>query len=350
MWWIKSAPVPPALVATGSLNDPLPGFLGQPGTVVLFGNQNVDLGRFSGVRSGFGLWLMEDQWLGVEGNGFLLETRTATFTVRSDSAGNPLLVRPFFDALTDGNPAVYDLANSQFGQSGGISIGLQTRLWGTEANLFGRLYTGNRMSVEWLLGARQLSLRESLRITDEVFPGFGIGSAPVDGPSYTHDQFDTSNQMYGGQVGFRLNWVRGPLAVMLTGKVALAANNGEVQISGLSTFAEGGATLSTPGGILALSSNSGLHRLNDLVVIPEAGLNVGWQILPCLQARAGYSFLYINRVLRPGPQIDPVLNPGLVPTDPAFLAPTSQATRPAFLFHQSEFWAHGLNLGLEFCF
>src|SRR5208283_6095108 len=41
-WWSKNAPAPVPLVTTGSLADPIPGALGQPGTKVLFGDQTLD--------------------------------------------------------------------------------------------------------------------------------------------------------------------------------------------------------------------------------------------------------------------------------------------------------------------
>jgi len=50
--------------------------------------------------------------------------------------------------------------------------------------------------------------------------------------------------------------------------------------------------------------------------------------------------------VRAGNQIDLVVNPNLVPPPIAPLDPL----RPAFQFHGSDFWAQGMNLGLEFRF
>ena len=48
LWWIRKSPVPTPLVTAGNVNDPLPGVLGQPSTVVLFGGKDIDYGTFSG--------------------------------------------------------------------------------------------------------------------------------------------------------------------------------------------------------------------------------------------------------------------------------------------------------------
>jgi hypothetical protein len=59
----------------------------------------------------------------------------------------------------------------------------------------------------------------------------------------------------------------------------------------------------------------------------------------------GYQFLYWSRVARPGEQIDRVINPTQIPVfgGNQLLGPA----RPEPLFTTTDFWAQGLNLGLE---
>ena len=54
-------------------------------------------------------------------------------------------------------------------------------------------------------------------------------------------------------------------------------------------------------------------------------------------------------MVRPGEQIDRVLDETQIPNfdPPGTIAPAGQ-NRPAVLFRQSDFWAQGMNLGLEF--
>ncbi|MFO0927300.1 MAG: BBP7 family outer membrane beta-barrel protein [Gemmataceae bacterium] len=57
LWWIKGAPLPIPLVSTGDPTAALPGVIGQPGTRVLLGNQEVDTSTRSGFRLNAGGYL-----------------------------------------------------------------------------------------------------------------------------------------------------------------------------------------------------------------------------------------------------------------------------------------------------
>jgi hypothetical protein len=81
--------------------------------------------------------------------------------------------------------------------------------------------------------------------------------------------------------------------------------------------------------------------------VPEVGLNVGYQVTSCVRVYAGYTFLFWNNAARPGEQIDRIVNVSQVPSavGPGGLVGTP---RPAVLFKDTEFWAQGVNFGLEF--
>jgi hypothetical protein len=51
-------------------------------------------------------------------------------------------------------------------------------------------------------------------------------------------------------------------------------------------------------------------------------------------------------VVRPGKQIDTVLNENLIPQFPA-TTPVSGPNRPAVLLKETDFWVQGLTVGLE---
>jgi hypothetical protein len=101
------------------------------------------------------------------------------------------------------------------------------------------------------------------------------------------------------------------------------------------------------GGVYALPSNIGRYFRDDLAVIPEIGINLRVCLSDHLQARVGYTFLYASSVARPGNQIDRVINPNQVPTDPASFGTPGGPARPAFSFRDSDFWAQGVSFGLE---
>ena len=84
----------------------------------------------------------------------------------------------------------------------------------------------------------------------------------------------------------------------------------------------------------------------DVLTVPEASINLYFQLTDHLKVFAGYTFLYWSHIARPGDQVDINVNPNLVPTSMTFGAAGGPA-RPAFTFHSTDFFAHGVNFGLE---
>jgi hypothetical protein len=84
-------------------------------------------------------------------------------------------------------------------------------------------------------------------------------------------------------------------------------------------------------------------RRDEAGVVPELNVRLAYQVTPRLAACVGYTFLYWSDVVRAGDQIDQTVNATLIPP-PA--APSGPA-RPAFGFRSTDFWAQGLDLGLE---
>ena len=89
-----------------------------------------------------------------------------------------------------------------------------------------------------------------------------------------------------------------------------------------------------------------MHTKDQFTVVPEVGLKLGCQITSFLRLDVGYTFLWMSDVARPGNQIDTTVNRTQVPSSLAF-GPLVGPARPAFTFRESDFWAHGVSLGLE---
>ena len=96
-----------------------------------------------------------------------------------------------------------------------------------------------------------------------------------------------------------------------------------------------------PVGLLARSTNSGKYQQNQFAVLPEVGATFRYRLLPRLEATIGYHFLYWSRVARAGDQIDLALD---------LAEPFSGAPLPRFSFEMTDFWAQGLDFGLEYRF
>ena len=338
LWWIKDSNMP-ALLTTGPVGDPRPGSLDSPDTSILFGggqdNKNRSGGRFvAGWR-----FTEDDDSLGLEAGYFFLGPRAiGTFQA---SPGNPVLARPFANV----NSGIQDSSLVAWPGlvSGSVRIQAPSFLQGAEMNLVSAMMHADCLRLEAFLGFRYLNLGEGLHI-DEVDQVSAISPQLPGSGIIVRDRFDVQNNFFGGQLGARaeVRWER--LSLNLLAKVALGDSSETVSIHGstqIDTQPEIGA------GLLALSSNSGRFQHNAFAVVPEVNVSIGFQVTEHFRAFAGYSFLYWSQVARPGDQVDLGLNENLVPTSKTFGA-AGGPPRPAFALHSTDFWAHGINLGLEF--
>src|SRR5262249_54432945 len=163
-----------------------------------------------------------------------------------------------------------------------------------------------------------------------------------------------------GQLGTDIEVRRGRWVVDVTGKVALGVVHQQADVSGLTQLITPGGVTSFPAGLFAVSTNSGPHSRDVLGVVPEVGINLGYQVTERARATVGYSFLFtLGDVIRPGDQMDRTVNPNLVPAlfNPNFNPLTGTAgptafgsgpAQPAFTFKDTSYWAQGLAAGLEF--
>jgi hypothetical protein len=356
LWWLKSAPLPVPLVTTGNPRvgfDPnmvntvnTAGAIGQPGTQVLFGDHDIHEQAYSGMSLTLGGWLDEEDWLGAEGSGFILERRTKRFVAASDAAGNPPLYFPIFSESANAERGI-PIADPLRGFSGDVIINSTLQLWGAEINGILNLYRNSCLEFSLLTGFRYADLRESLEIynttSDLIFNN-------VTGLT---DWFHTINQFYGGQLGSRLSFQLNRFSLDLTGKVALGATHQVVDTQGdITQFGPNPLVppgLGTfPGGLFTQSSNLGKRSADQFAVLPSLELKVGYAPTPRARLFAGYDFLYWSQVVRPGNQISHSVNlTQNAVLDPSGLGKLVGPAQPAPLFNRSDFWAQGLNVGLE---
>jgi hypothetical protein len=351
-WRIKQAPLPP-LITTGSPADAAPGALGQPNTHVLFGGSNVNYGVLPGGRITAGQDTWDDGSPGFQASAFGLGQVRRRAGFASDPTGNPVLAQPIVNAVTGAESSV--LTSFPGLLAGNLTASTSTLLYGVDSDLFMTVRQDRSWRLDALAGFRYLALREDLRIGSSVAPLtpglLAFGGTPVDPGSllFSQDRFRTANDFYGGQVGGRFLAMFERLGVELVAKVAFGVNQHSLDVNGSTLLATPGTLNRTlPGGVLALNSNSGHFFRNDFAVVPELGVNALWDLRSWLRLRAGYSMIYLSDAARPGNQIDRVIDPGRVPSDPTF--GTFGPRRPMTIFHDSDFWAQGVSLGLEFLF
>jgi hypothetical protein len=337
---VKDSPAPVPLVSDGPVD--------AAGTRVFLGGDDVDLGHHNGMRFTIGYWLTSDRAWGVEAGGFYLPTVTQSRSVASSGApGSAHLLVPFFDPTVPGENTTDLSLPGAF--SGSATERLTSRLWGAEGNLLFGLANRGPWRVSLLGGFRYLRLAEKY--------AFETSSPDVPpGPTttfQTRDGFDADNDFYGGQVGVRARYLMGRWTADTTLKVAVGAMRQSVDVSGaLVTDQFSLPVVQTyPGGYFAQPTNIGSHARDMVAVVPEIGLNVGFRLTDWASIVVGYTFLYASNVARPANQIDRTVNPT---QSLSFGGPTSKTldgqARPRFSFEGSDFWAHGLNVGLALSF
>lgn len=347
--WFKTFRIPTPLVTLGSAADLNPGALGQPGTRVLFGGNQVDFGYYHGFRGEVGMWLDEGNYYSIDAGGFFILPQHEHFFAASNNAGLPVLARPIVNVNNGLQEAL--ITSLPGTASGSVAVDLRSQLFGYDANIRRHFLVGRRLHCEALTGFRSLHLEEDLKITDRLQPlgpgtlSFRGNAVDVGSVIADEDRFNTANRFYGWQLGGRVRCEMERVSMDFYTKTSVGISDQSLRITGMSSLNSPGGNESAPGGILALPSNIGDHSRKVFTAVPEVGVNLGVDLTSKLRARAGYSFLLWTNVLRPGTDIDPVVNPGLIPTDPGF-GPGGPA-RPAFKLEGQVFWVHSFSVGLE---
>jgi hypothetical protein len=340
LWWIRDTRVPPLITTSPVASQ---GILGMPGTAILLGGSPLNNDERSGARVTLGYWLDACKTWGIEGSAFFLEDKNVSSTFSSNEF--PLLARPFFNlnAMTE----FAQVATSPGIATGSITTDLSSRLWGAEANVRANLCCGCDYRVDLLGGFRYLDLEEGLHITENLLGQAGAGQF-AGSSIVVADRFDTHNQFYGGQLGAVAEYHLGPWFVDVRGKVGLGVTHQVVDINGSQTITSpAGAVSVFQGGLLALNSNIGHFSRDRFAVVPEVGINLGYQLTNHIRVFAGYNFLLWTNVLRPGDQIDRGLDITRIPNFGIAATPLP-VPRPAVPFKETDFWAQGVNFGLEF--
>jgi hypothetical protein len=348
LWWMKGAALPPLITASPAGTPAAQaGVLGAPNTVILYGGTHVNDEVRSGVRLTLGGWLNDCHTLGVEGDFFMLGSEGAGFV--GSSNGSPILARPIFNTTT-GRPDA-ELISFPGLLAGTVSAHSgSTGLLGADALLRCNLCCGCNYQLDVVGGFRYLRLSDHLGVDENLFatspanPNF----VPPGTSIILSDRFDSRNEFYGFNFGLKGSVRLGSWVLQGLAQMALGDNREVVNISGATTVTVPGfAPVTSVGGLLALPSNIGRFSKDKVEVIPEFGARVGYQVTSHLQVFAGYTLLYWGDVVREGNEVDLTVNPTLLPGS---TTPPTGARRPMPLLTNTNFWAQGIDLGLELRF
>lgn len=295
--WIPSRPAPANL----RLRVPTPGG-SIPGPVLPIAGQSAD-----SFQAGFGLtggwWFDERNTRGVDASLFTLGGGDTT----SYGLAPEMLI--LFPDGAGSAPQVL-VFPSGFPITGIFPITFSSWYIAADVNYRHNLYCGPNARLDLLAGYRFATLEE------ELF----LGEVP-DGSNgdYRHNRIAVTNPFHGGQVGLAGEYRGERWSVNGAARVALGAVTPEVCACGLFRSAEGfhGRYSTLP----ALSENGG----SRFAVLPSLNLQLGRQLGHHARVFAGYSFQYLNEVVRLGDALDPAAG-GIKTTD---------------------FWVQSLGLGFE---
>jgi hypothetical protein len=346
-WSVKGDRLP-ALVTTSPPGTPLAqaGMLGPPGTTVLFGDSSVNGGWRSGGRLRAGYWFDPQHRTGIEASFFGLQQASSGFS--ASSAGTPILARPFLDATT--NLQSSSLIAFPGLLSGSVTANETSRLYGagalyrqeigSSAGAFSAPWGTTRFSA--LVGYRFLHASDRLDIssTSTVSAGGLIPPGTVFAPS---DSFHASSNFHGLDLGIVGETSNGPWTLEWRAKLALGANINSAQVNGATTIiTAGGVSTTSPGGLLALSSNIGNTTQTRFAAVPDFAVKGGYQFAPAWRVVASYELLYWTGVQRAGGLIDTTVNPNLLPP-----AVAGGPLRPQPQFDTSSLLAQGFSVGIK---
>lgn len=364
IWWTKGMYLPP-LVTTSPSGTPRAEAGVLPAAEILFPTDDVLQNERFGGRVRAGMWLDPCQRKGLEIDYFGLSRESATYSAPSGEFGNPIFARPFFNVNPRDAADVLDpparedaeLVSFPNDLRGTVTVGVHSELHSVAPHFRFNLccknwcwqdpcnpcnsYPGSSR-LDFLVGYRYIGLKEGAWISED------LTSLDLDDPGDfdINDRFDTYNDFHGFDLG--VVWERHHTRwfIEAMGKIALGSNRQVVDIFGTTVFtAPGGAPVTGTGGLLAQRTNIGRHTRNDFTAIPELGFTLGYHVTPRLSLTAGYTLLYWGRVVRPGEHIDLDVNPDLLPPE---RVPFEGALRPRFVFNDTDFWAQGFNLGLDY--
>lgn len=345
LWWIKDDSLPPLL----TIGPPASGAaLGTRGTTVLAGGGDVDFGSFDGGRFTLGFLLDDSNNTAIETGFFFLGSKTRGFNAFSRGDSTSLaLGRPFLDVT--GPVETTQLVAFPNALAGVFAASTTSRLWGLNSDLVLNGCRSGSSRLGLLVGLRYLRLEEDVSIGERLQVH---GTVPVIGGTgfAITDQFDAESGFFGGRIGGRMEWSFGDVVFTLQGSLAAGWTHQELDVRGATIIRPvNPPAVYLPAGLLALRSNSGSFDNDEFSVVPELGINVSYQILHCCRVMIGYSAIYWTNVIRAGDQIDRGVNPAQIPST-LVGGPVVGQPRPAILFHDTDFWAQGISLGVEFRF
>jgi len=329
LWWRKGRELPP-LVTT----DPGGGIL--PAGQVLFGNEEVGRDVEPGARISGGYWIDDMEMRGMGIRFFAMDNANVRFDV--DSSTVPVIARPFFDegagaenALVVAQPTLRD---------GTLTAISESRVIGGDA--FYRVMVAGRPEsrLDFIAGYQAARIDENLSVFSTSTLTDPAGPDPVGTQISVFDSIDVRNEYHAGLVGLIWQYDSCGWKIESMAKVAFGNMQHTVQIGGVTTTITpppAPTIVSTGTGLLAQATNSGTFLQDSFTISPEFNLQATYRLNHWVDLSMGYSFIYWDRMMQPGGQID---------IASGSQSPILGTVRPTVPLAISDYWLHGISLGV----
>ena len=344
MWWTNGMKLP-ALVTTSPIGTPVDDAGVLPNATILYGNDTVATSGRSGFKLSWGMWLDNCCTWGIEGDYFALGEGKSNFN--QYSTGDPILTRPLYDV--ENIEQSRELVSYPDVIEGTISVNAKDYFQSTGVVLSYNLCCNEDCCccgcncdcgcdcdpcmetclplmfccrTDLLIGYRyykysdSVAVRENLRVTE---------SGPLqDWLFQVDDSFRARNDFHGSEIGLRTRLYRGRWSLEVLTKVALGNTHQIVTIDGQTIVTPTGqATQIRDGGVFAVRTNEGTYTRDSFTMIPQVGVELGYQVNDSWRAFLGYNVLYWATVIHAAEQIDLNIDPRNIPIaqDPALPFP-----------------------------
>jgi hypothetical protein len=298
---VTTSPAGTALTPSGLL----------PAATILFGRTDKlgDEPR-DALEARIGYWLVDGQFLGIEGYYTLIDDSNTNF--HADSGTYPILAVPFLNGV--GAEARDIVAHPNFNaggaRTGSVDVNFDSDYESGGMNLRHILWADfeRNVRIDFIGGYRFVRLDENLTVQQQFFtPGAGV---VAESNSVIIDSFDADNEFHGGEFGLSGQWLCGRWTLDVLAKVAMGNNHQSVTVDGSNTeTVVGGGVFTTPGGTLTQPANIGRFTDDQFTVMPEGWLKLQYQLTDHLRLTGGYRASLINDVVRPGDQINRMRTP-----------------------------------------
>lgn len=340
--YFRSMPVAAPMISAGPIGSAArPGV--DDGAKVLFGDKNIDFGPMNTLRLTMGVW-DTDRICGIEASAFLTEQRAEVNQFLGPIEGRTVLARPVFNVLTGVQESILISSPPNFGGTAGTYT--SSRAGGAEVNFLRNFCYYDRFKFNTIVGARWMALNEQLRVdSNSVLTDVDPADPPIRDIT---DQFSTRNNFYGLNFGFHSEFRKGRWFTDMVAKVALGFTHEKLNQSGFTRFVDQGVETVIPFGAYVLEPNSGRFSNKDLAALPEFNLKLGYQCSQRISAYIGYDIMYLSKAVRPGDQVNPNINPTLLPISNVFNPQFPFGPpEPSLLFKTTDFVMQGFSFGVS---